>query len=52
MILDNLPFYIQFGSQNGAKMEAKRGPKSNKIGDKNELKKITEQKRAGGGWHL
>ena len=39
MIFDKLPFYIQFGSQNGAKMEAKRGPKSNKIGDKNQLKK-------------
>ena len=47
MIFDKLPFYIQFGSQNGAKMEAKRGPKSNKIGYKNQLKKMTETKRAG-----
>ena len=44
MIFDKLPFYIQFGFQNGAKMEAKRRPKSNKIGCKNQLKKITEQK--------
>ena len=47
MIFDNLPFYIQFGSQNGAKMEAKRGPKSNKIGYKNQLKQITEKKSRG-----
>ena len=44
MTFNKLPFYIQFGSQNGAKMEAKRGPKSNKIGYKNQLKKMTEKK--------
>ena len=48
MIFDKLPFYIQFGSQNGAKMEAKRGPKSNKIEYKNQLKKMTEKKELRG----
>ena len=47
MIFDKLPFYIQFGSQNGAKMEAKRGPKSNKIGYKNQLKKMNGNKKTG-----